>query len=30
MVEWTADVRRPIESARTRWDDLKRALGFGS
>jgi len=30
MVEWTADASRPIESARTRWDDLKKALGFGS
>jgi thiosulfate/3-mercaptopyruvate sulfurtransferase len=30
MVDWTADARRPIESARTRWDDLKRALGLGS
>jgi thiosulfate/3-mercaptopyruvate sulfurtransferase len=30
MVEWTADARRPVESARTRWDDLKRALGLGS
>ncbi|MFN3658748.1 MAG: sulfurtransferase [Pseudolabrys sp.] len=30
MVEWTADARRPIESERTKWDDLKRALGLGS
>ena len=30
MVEWTADARRPLASARTRWDDVKRALGFGS
>jgi thiosulfate/3-mercaptopyruvate sulfurtransferase len=30
MVDWTADARRPVESARTRWDDLKRALGLGS
>ncbi len=30
MVEWTADARRPIESARTRLDDLKKALGLGS
>jgi thiosulfate/3-mercaptopyruvate sulfurtransferase len=30
MVEWTAGPRRPVESARTRWDDLKRALGRGS
>jgi thiosulfate/3-mercaptopyruvate sulfurtransferase len=30
MVEWTAGDRRPVESARTRWDDLMRALGLGS
>ena len=30
MVEWTADARRPVASSRTRWDDLKKALGFGS
>ena len=30
MVEWTNDERRPIESARTRLDDLKKALGLGS
>lgn len=30
MVEWTADAHRPVESARTKWDDLKRALGLGS
>jgi thiosulfate/3-mercaptopyruvate sulfurtransferase len=30
MVEWTADGRRPVASARTRWDDVKRALGLGS
>jgi len=30
MVEWTADPHRPIASARTRYDDLKKALGFGS
>ena len=30
MVEWTADGRRPIASARTRWDDIKLALGLGS
>lgn len=29
MVEWTADGRRPIQSQRTKWDDLKRALGLG-
>ena len=30
MVEWTNDEHRPIESARTRLDDLKKALGLGS
>ena len=30
MVEWTADERRPVESARTKWDDLKKKLGIGS
>jgi thiosulfate/3-mercaptopyruvate sulfurtransferase len=30
MVEWTNDERRPVESARTRLDDLKKALGLGS
>jgi thiosulfate/3-mercaptopyruvate sulfurtransferase len=30
MVEWTTNASRPIESARTKWDDLKRALGLGS
>lgn len=30
MVEWTADARRPVTSARTRWDDLKKAFGLGS
>lgn len=30
MVEWTADARRPVESARTKWDDLKKVLGLGS
>lgn len=30
MVEWSADPRRPVASARTRWDDVKKALGFGS
>jgi thiosulfate/3-mercaptopyruvate sulfurtransferase len=29
MVEWTADARRSVESARTRWDDLKKAIGLG-
>ena len=30
ITEWTADASRPIESARTKWDDLKKALGFGT
>ena len=30
MVEWTHDGRRPVESSRTRLDDLKKALGMGS
>ena len=30
MVEWTSDASRPLASARTKWDDLKKALGFGS
>jgi thiosulfate/3-mercaptopyruvate sulfurtransferase len=30
MVEWTADERRPVASSRTRWDDVKKALGLGS
>jgi thiosulfate/3-mercaptopyruvate sulfurtransferase len=30
MAEWTADDRRPIVSSRTRWDDVKKVLGFGS
>jgi thiosulfate/3-mercaptopyruvate sulfurtransferase len=30
MVEWTADAARPIESSRTKWDDLKKALGLGT
>jgi thiosulfate/3-mercaptopyruvate sulfurtransferase len=30
MVEWAADEKRPVESSRTKWDDLKRTLGFGS
>jgi thiosulfate/3-mercaptopyruvate sulfurtransferase len=29
MVEWTADARRPVASSRTRWDDVKKALGMG-
>jgi thiosulfate/3-mercaptopyruvate sulfurtransferase len=30
MVEWTADPHRPVASSRTRLDDLKKTLGFGS
>jgi thiosulfate/3-mercaptopyruvate sulfurtransferase len=30
MVEWTADANRPVESSRTKWDDLKKVLGLGS
>lgn len=30
MVEWTADAKRPVESSRTKWDDLKKVLGLGS
>jgi len=30
MVEWSADARRPVHSTRTKWDDLKKALGLGS
>ena len=30
MVEWTGDAGRPVESQRTKWDDLKKALGFGT
>lgn len=30
MVEWTADAHRPVDSDRTKWDDLKKALGLGS
>lgn len=30
MVEWTSNSNRSIESSRTKWDDLKRALGLGS
>ena len=30
MVEWTADSGRKVESSRTKWDDLKKALGLGS
>src|SRR5208283_1602165 len=27
MVEWTSNASRPIESARTKWDDLKKKFG---
>ena len=30
MVEWASNASRPIESSRTKWDDLKKALGLGS
>ena len=30
MVDWTSDASRPLVSARTKWDDLKMTLGFGS
>jgi thiosulfate/3-mercaptopyruvate sulfurtransferase len=30
MVDWTSNESRPIESSRTKWDDLKKALGLGS
>jgi thiosulfate/3-mercaptopyruvate sulfurtransferase len=30
MVDWTSNASRPIESARTKWDDLKKKLGLGS
>jgi len=30
MVEWTSSASRPVESARTKWDDLKKVLGLGS
>ncbi len=30
MVEWTSNASRPIESARTKWDDLKKKFGLGS
>lgn len=29
MVDWTAKESRPIVSARTKWDDIKKTLGFG-
>lgn len=30
MVEWSSASHRPLASDRTKWDDLKRALGFGT
>ena len=30
MVEWSMDPHRPVVSDRTKWDDLKKKLGFGS
>jgi thiosulfate/3-mercaptopyruvate sulfurtransferase len=30
MAAWTADVSRPVVSSRTKWDDLKKALGLGT
>jgi thiosulfate/3-mercaptopyruvate sulfurtransferase len=30
MAAWTADAKRPVVSSRTKWDDLKKALGFGT
>jgi hypothetical protein len=30
MVDWTANPSHPIESQRTKWDDLKKTLGLGS
>jgi thiosulfate/3-mercaptopyruvate sulfurtransferase len=30
MVEWTSNPSRPIASARTKWDDLKKKFGLGS
>jgi thiosulfate/3-mercaptopyruvate sulfurtransferase len=30
MVEWTSNANRPVESSRTKWDDLKKRLGLGS
>lgn len=29
MVQWAADAKRPVVSSRTKWDDLKKALGLG-
>ena len=30
MAAWTADTSRPVVSSRTKWDDLKKALGLGT
>jgi thiosulfate/3-mercaptopyruvate sulfurtransferase len=30
MGDWAADATRPVESSRTKWDDLKKVLGMGS
>jgi thiosulfate/3-mercaptopyruvate sulfurtransferase len=30
MVEWTTNASHPVASSRTKWDDLKKALGLGS
>src|SRR6476646_10089590 len=30
MVEWSSNASRPLASSRTKWDDLKKALGLGS
>jgi len=30
MTEWSANPKRPVESARTKWDDVKKTLGLGS
>jgi thiosulfate/3-mercaptopyruvate sulfurtransferase len=30
MVDWTSDASRPLASARTKWDDLKKKFGFGT
>lgn len=29
MVDWTSDPSRKLASSRTKWDDLKKTLGFG-
>lgn len=30
MVDWTSNASRPVESSRTKWDDLLKVLGLGS